>query len=389
MSTIRKLISSWRQWINRNQTFHNKELDEMEDHLIEEIDYLVKRENLSEEEAFHKAMLEMGKREVLDKDFRKTKTFSILNINYWIHSKIWTILLCLILGFSFIIADLVYSKNHIEETIKINPRLVNLIAFQKIPADPLEDISFIYWWTGKYMNRERKELDKWMKEYASSLKNNKNDRVVKIWQDTGNPNPSWKDAKFNCKTTPKSISHVNIDHSDYYLVLDEQNVLWISNSLEFTPNTPHFQLKSVGTRDIVFTQKNVEDEPSSRIFSEWNRTIHYKNNDFVCPPFTYIHKNSPNLIHLSNEGKISFFQIEFFQMSKTFIKSPDNLIFKGKEILMDNWYEKDRELEDCILWNEVEIIRKPIHLFPFLLTKVKDSFNRYRGTQNTVEFLGK
>ena len=71
------------------------------------------------------------------------------------------------------------------------------------------------------------------------------------------------------------------------------------------------------------------------------------------------------------------------------INGPDNLIFKGKEILMDNWYEKDRELEDCILWNEVEIIRKPIHLFPFLLTKVKDSFNRYRGTQNTVEFLGK
>jgi len=82
----------------------------MEDHLIEEIDYLVQRENLTEEEAFQKAMIDMGKREVLDKDFRKTKTFSLLNINYWVHSKIWTILLCLILGFSFVISDLVFQK---------------------------------------------------------------------------------------------------------------------------------------------------------------------------------------------------------------------------------------------------------------------------------------
>jgi murein DD-endopeptidase MepM/ murein hydrolase activator NlpD len=42
-----------------------KELDEMEDHLIEEIDYLVKQENLTEEEAFHKAVKEIGKREEL------------------------------------------------------------------------------------------------------------------------------------------------------------------------------------------------------------------------------------------------------------------------------------------------------------------------------------
>jgi hypothetical protein len=342
---------------------------------MEEIDYLVKRENLTEEDAFHKATVELGKREVLDKDFRKVKIFSLLNVNYWVHSKIWTILICLILGFSFIITDLVYAKNHIVEIININPRLIDLIAFQKIPTDPLEDISFTYWWTDKFMDRDIKELSKQMKDRSSSLKINKNNKLEANTFEVDKP--SWKDAKFNCKTTPKSISHVYIDHDDYYLVLDIKNVLWISNSLEFTPDTPHFQLNSAGIRDIVFTKK--KDEPIDEIKSyhsydilEMFRSVSYKNNRFVCPPFTYVHKYSPNLIYLMNKEKVSFFQIKFFQMSKTFIKPSDEIMLNKRKIVLEGWIEKDKELEDCILWNEVEIIRKPIHILPFLYNKVKN-----------------
>jgi murein DD-endopeptidase MepM/ murein hydrolase activator NlpD len=51
--------------MNWEKSFNKGDLNEMEDHLIEEIDYLVKQENLSEEEAFHKAVEEIGKRKEL------------------------------------------------------------------------------------------------------------------------------------------------------------------------------------------------------------------------------------------------------------------------------------------------------------------------------------
>jgi hypothetical protein len=100
MQSLTKLISSWRKWLNRNQTFQKKELDELEDHLMEEIDYLVKRENLTEEEAFHKAMMDVGKRAVLDKDFLKVKS-SPFKILHWIRMNSWSIgVSLLILAFS-------------------------------------------------------------------------------------------------------------------------------------------------------------------------------------------------------------------------------------------------------------------------------------------------
>ena len=62
MSSVKELIKLWRIWINKGHNVSKEDLDEMEDHLIEEIDYLMKQEHLSEEEAFHKATSDIGNR---------------------------------------------------------------------------------------------------------------------------------------------------------------------------------------------------------------------------------------------------------------------------------------------------------------------------------------
>ncbi len=56
MSKKHHLIQMWRKWLNCKKIFNKNELDEMEDHLFEEINYLVNNESLNEEEAFHKAV---------------------------------------------------------------------------------------------------------------------------------------------------------------------------------------------------------------------------------------------------------------------------------------------------------------------------------------------
>lgn len=77
MPNPRSLVPMWRKWMNSKNVFQKKELDEMEDHLIEEIEYLMKHENMSEEEAFHNAVDSIGKKSDLEYatyTLRKEKT---------------------------------------------------------------------------------------------------------------------------------------------------------------------------------------------------------------------------------------------------------------------------------------------------------------------------
>jgi hypothetical protein len=80
MQTSRKLTYLWRKWINHNNTFNSVELDEMEDHLMEEIKWFMENDNISEEEAFHKSIKSIGKKNelleaklVFEKEKKKTK----------------------------------------------------------------------------------------------------------------------------------------------------------------------------------------------------------------------------------------------------------------------------------------------------------------------------
>lgn len=111
MPTINQLVGQWRGWINRSKSFDGKELDELENHLLEEIDYLTEKDGLSEEEAFAKAVIEMGKRENLDKEFTKVRGY-VRPIS-WIQKNSTSIILSLLVIISFLIADGIYAVNHV------------------------------------------------------------------------------------------------------------------------------------------------------------------------------------------------------------------------------------------------------------------------------------
>jgi len=111
MPNLSKLVNQWRIWINRNKSFETKELDELENHLLEEIDYLTEKDGLSEEEAFGKAVIEMGKRENLDKEFTKVRGY--VRPMSWIQKNSISIILSLLVIISFLIADGIYAVNHV------------------------------------------------------------------------------------------------------------------------------------------------------------------------------------------------------------------------------------------------------------------------------------
>ena len=55
-----QLIQHWKKWMNRNRSFSKPEMEELESHLWEEMDEMVATEGSSEEEAFAKAVVNMG-----------------------------------------------------------------------------------------------------------------------------------------------------------------------------------------------------------------------------------------------------------------------------------------------------------------------------------------
>jgi hypothetical protein len=91
MPTINQLVGQWRGWINRSKSFDGKELDELENHLLEEIDYLTEKDGFTEEEAFGKAVIEMGKRENLDQEFTKVRGLPVQKIKHWFMIHSWII----------------------------------------------------------------------------------------------------------------------------------------------------------------------------------------------------------------------------------------------------------------------------------------------------------
>jgi len=90
MPSLNNLLTKWKLWINRDHTFQADELKELQSHLMEEINYLVHREGLNEEEAFHKAVSLVGEREGLDQEYVKDKSAPNKMI-HWVKVNSWSV----------------------------------------------------------------------------------------------------------------------------------------------------------------------------------------------------------------------------------------------------------------------------------------------------------
>ena len=115
MPDTRSLVPMWRKWMNSKNVFHKKELDEMEDHLIEEIDYLMKHENLSEEEAFHKAVDSIGKKSDLEHASYTLKKEQARRRRWSVNVSL--LLVFVLVGFSALMwKSFSLEGNHIDKT---------------------------------------------------------------------------------------------------------------------------------------------------------------------------------------------------------------------------------------------------------------------------------
>jgi len=79
MSEIEKNIKAWRDYCSRTGSMRKEDLDELEDHLREEISEL-KGKELSEDEAFIIAVKRLGKIHSLSREFQKVNTHNLWKI---------------------------------------------------------------------------------------------------------------------------------------------------------------------------------------------------------------------------------------------------------------------------------------------------------------------
>ncbi|MDD4029787.1 MAG: hypothetical protein PHX86_08835, partial [Caldisericia bacterium] len=111
MQSTEDRINLWEQWMNSRKLFSRKELDEMKDHLLEEIDYLMTHEDLSEQEAFHKAVDIIGMKKELIEEESKVKKENIQR--KWQISISCLVALCFVGLSVFIIQDTNQKRSHV------------------------------------------------------------------------------------------------------------------------------------------------------------------------------------------------------------------------------------------------------------------------------------
>jgi hypothetical protein len=73
MLTLEKRIQQWKKWVNRNKQFSTEELEELENHLREEILYLTEHDKVPDQKAFDQALDILGEKGLLDEEFGKIR----------------------------------------------------------------------------------------------------------------------------------------------------------------------------------------------------------------------------------------------------------------------------------------------------------------------------
>jgi hypothetical protein len=170
MPSLNNLLTKWKLWINRDHTFQADELKELQSHLMEEINYLVNREGLSEEEAFHKAVSLVGEREGLDQEYVKVKSAPNKMI-HWVKVNPWSV--CATLLILVIVSGYFALYRPIaQENISLQNDLGYIKTF-KGPFKPLEGTDIF----GQPINIPKLE---WMKEIVDINTEDFSNRIFSI-----------------------------------------------------------------------------------------------------------------------------------------------------------------------------------------------------------------
>ena len=381
MQNLSKLVSQWRIWINRNKSFESKELDELENHLLEEIDYLTEKDGLSEEEAFQKVVSVMGGREALDKEFVKTKPVGPKAV-HWVKTHSLQIYASLLLLIVFLVSDLVYSSFHfaeVYEPVSKNYEYKSSVNNSYALMTPFSEIN-----TSNMMTLKVKPNIPDKSNGKSVIFNNTitvTSNPIKIGSSTSsyritfdirnhdiNPDgtitivfpentisPSsseifetinWETKTPNKMVTePSLICDANIFYGNYYIILDDEGKLWIEQSTKFTINSTKVDLK---TQNLAKNQFILDKSIIYRkgLGQDINSLLYIK---------PHPSPDDPKFITIK---PIDPYQVLLFQ------KEPNGVMTIRLQLI-----KLQNQKNPILVWDEVKLIRKPIHLW----NKLKES----------------
>lgn len=269
MPVISNLIKQWRCWINRSRSFEEKELDELESHLLEDIDHLVEKEGISEEEAFNKAVIDMGIRENLDQEFTKVRGFPVKKVKHWFAIHSWII--------GAVIVGLLVSS--IDFSPKEKP----------LPFLEEESIGYIYWPNDFYTFPKSIPIENkayFYDSYHSNL------FYFKIFSDSEETNISMNGSYFN--DFPQFVNPFTFD-------IDNQGKFYFLCSKPDTPKQNVVFVYSDSQIESSIMLPHIENPPGEYDnINVINNTLFLTRNYYS---FIYTDAAEPNITIATNSGE--------------------------------------------------------------------------------------
>lgn len=365
MSSVGKLVSQWRQWINRNKTFTGHEMDELENHLLEEIDDLKQYEGLSEEEAFQKVVSVMGGREALDKEFVKVKpVWNKLKLRIRQNSLlIISILLILVVLLS---SDLIFCSTHYVEIYKATEKnylemlpVSELKCLALVDSSNNEEIPSSILYTGKPEFLKNLMLTiLFPNGVGYDLDSEK--FHVKVKEYSLNPEKFWE-ANNDDKilSNPVYCCIAFISNIEYFIVIDDTNQIWFETKSKFNNSSFHTGIE-IKKKDIrkAFSKKN------QNLVSEKT-----KSEDWLMEP------RRPRLFVYSSDDSLLMLDRFDHRDDKSYLElvqhKPDQeLLIREKtyqnRIYQINLYKSLKQNHPILMWEEVEMVRKPVHIWNYM-----------------------
>jgi hypothetical protein len=261
MLTLEKRIHQWKKWVNRNKQFRIEELEELENHLREEILYLTEHDNVPEQKAFDQALDILGEKGLLDEEFGKIRKSKFDKVKLWAFLQTFVILGLVM----FIVTSNIPNDTQNKILINIDPLIGERIGWIKGWQIEKSDFSiennvtyqndsFFYnsgnkniYCFGNFKSSENLVLQKFVGTYFLSSPNDLNDPIFEIDAQkylyylvrNSNKINVYKNSQLiktiNLPDTSDSTEVVGFKIIDNYLILCK-NSLYSKDSTFFVPS---------------------------------------------------------------------------------------------------------------------------------------------------------
>jgi hypothetical protein len=359
MQSIQPLLNLWRKWFNRNKLFKADEMNELESHLLDEIDYIKEHDKLSEEQAFQKAVQHIGQMESLDKEYDKNHGFTYPKFVFWFRNHTLQLFIASLLVIVFLIGDFQFSQSH-TMNIKLNEEYLDKTLHPIFTINPDNSFKINY----------------------TSLSGTKNETI------------QWKVNQGNQsgirESSPLYLAPISIFEKDYLIVLDDQKQLWMEESEIFTSDSHRFILETntdwmnwksiyrgeIKKRRIPLSTINLF--PNNSILSDQTSTL--ISSEAIFP-------NPLDLdIFLSGDNNTVLNRFTFLPSDQSKVNCSEILFYEAKEQypFFISYYRVASDIDITtpnLFIRSYQLERRALHILPYLYQQISSRLFRREAPQ--------